>query len=208
MEQPQRDENLPTWLQDLTDEQQQRAANPSTRGVSPVLVTLIIIALALVGIIGYTFYQQQQGTVTEGPAPAFEVVAWDFDGLAMPGETLNLESLSGKTVVINFWASWCIPCQEEAPYFERTWQDYRDQDVVFIGVNTDDTDVTAREYIQKYGLTYPHGPDRGERMEESFGFTGIPETFIINADGEIMRHFISSPGEGELRRAIEDALQG
>ena len=90
--------------------------------------------------------------------------------------------------------------------FERVWNEYKDRNVVFLGVNTEDTDSAAYDYVVKYDLTYPHAPDQGGRMEEDYRITGIPETFIINGDGEIMRHFISTPKEADLRSEIERAM--
>jgi cytochrome c biogenesis protein CcmG/thiol:disulfide interchange protein DsbE len=134
------------------------------------------------------------------------VTVWGWDRVALAGEGLDLDALKGKTVVLNFWASWCIPCQQEAPMFERIWNEYKDRNVVFLGVNTEDTDSAAYDYVVEYGLTYPHAPDQGGRMEKDYRITGIPETFIINGDGEIMKHFISSPPEADLRAEIERAM--
>ena len=201
--------DLPEWLREMTD---QTARVPGEtrveQKVSPVMISLILIAIGVLGIVAYSLYLRSRGTPNQGPAPAFNVTTWDFEGLAMPGERLSLDSLKGKTIVINFWASWCIPCQQEAPMLERTWNEYKDRGVVFIGVNTDDTDASARAYIEKYGLTYPHAPDGGERMEDAYRITGIPETFVIDGDGQIVEHFISSPKEGEFRDAIDRALKG
>lgn len=91
--------------------------------------------------------------------------------------------------------------------FERVWQDYADRDVVFLGVNTEDTDVAVINYIDEFNLTYPHAPDQGGRMEDEYGVTGIPETFIINSSGDITRHFISTPNERELRAEIDRTLE-
>jgi cytochrome c biogenesis protein CcmG/thiol:disulfide interchange protein DsbE len=111
-------------------------------------------------------------------------------------------------VVLNFWASYCEPCKDEAPVFERVWREYRDQNVVFLGINTDDIESDAMAYLDRYEITYPNAPDVGGHIEDDYRITGIPETFIIDAEGNVSRHFISAVREGELRAEIEDALRG
>jgi cytochrome c biogenesis protein CcmG/thiol:disulfide interchange protein DsbE len=195
--------DLPEWLEQVTGE-----APPARvqQKLSPMTVALILVAIGLLAIVGFALYERNRETPTAGPAPAFSVTIWNLDRLAMAGQRVSLDSLKGKTIVLNFWASWCIPCQQEAPMFERVWNDYKDQGVVFLGVDADDTDSAAFDYIEKYNLTYPHAPDQGGRMTKAYRTTGYPETFIINGDGQIMRHFISSPNEAELRSEIERAM--
>ncbi len=203
---PAGESDLPEWLEDMTGERREDGAAPVEQKLSPMMVTLLLVAVALLGVIGYALYQRNQGTPTEGPAPAFDVTNYNTDLIAMPGERMSLDTLSGKTVVLNFWASYCVPCQIEAPMFERLWNEYRDRDVVFLGVNTDEPERDALGYLEEYGITYPNAPDKGGRLEDDFRITGIPETFVINGEGEIAKHFISSPNEGELRDAIERAM--
>jgi cytochrome c biogenesis protein CcmG/thiol:disulfide interchange protein DsbE len=197
--------DLPEWLEQVAGDAPRTQVQQK---LSPMTVVLILVAIGLLVVVGFALYERNKETPTEGPAPDFAVTIWDFDRLAMAGESLSLDSLKGKTIVLNFWASWCIPCQQEAPMFERTWSEYQDRGVVFLGVNTEDTDSAAFDYIEEYDLTYPHAPDQGGRMEKAYRITGIPETFIINGDGEITRHFISTPKESDLRSEIERALGG
>ncbi len=196
--------DLPDWLEEVAGE---RPAQVQQR-FSAVGVALLLGVVVLLGVIAYALIERNKPTPTEGKAPDFAITTWSLDQLAMPGERLSLAALENKTIVLNFWASWCIPCQQEAPMFERIWNEYRDRDVVFLGVNTEDTDSAVFEYIARYGLTYPHAPDEGGRMEKAYRITGIPETFVINGKGEIIKHFISSPNASELRAAIERARAG
>jgi cytochrome c biogenesis protein CcmG/thiol:disulfide interchange protein DsbE len=198
--------DLPAWLEQAAGDAPRTPAAGVQQKLSPMTVVLILVAIGLLGIIGLALYERNRETPTEGPAPDFAVTIWPLDRLAMAGEHLSLDSLKGKTIVLNFWASYCIPCQQEAPMFERLWNEYKGRGVVFLGVNTEDPDSVAFDYIEEYNLTYPHAPDQGGRMEEAYRTTGIPETFIINGDGEITRHFISTPRESDLRSEIEQAL--
>ncbi len=198
--------DLPEWLREMTDDEPRARTTAVEQKLSPLSIMLILVAVGILVLIGYAFYERNKETPTKGPAPAFAVTVWNWDEIALAGQRLSLDSLKGKTIVLNFWASWCTSCQQEAPIFERAWNDYKEQGVVFIGVNTEDTDSAARAYIREYGLTYPHAPDAGGRAEKAYRITGIPETFIINGDGQIMHHFISSPNERDLRNEIDRAL--
>lgn len=202
------DEHLPEWLEQAAGDTARAQSAQVQQKLSPLTVALILGAIAVLGIIGYAFNERNKETPTAGAAPDFAITVWDWDRIALAGERLDLDALKGQTVVLNFWASWCVPCQQEAPMFERIWNEYKDRGVVFLGVNTEDTDSAAYDYVVKYNLTYPHAPDQGGRMEDDYRITGIPETFIINGDGEIVRHFISTPKESELRAEIDRTLAG
>ncbi|HIP71854.1 MAG TPA: TlpA family protein disulfide reductase, partial [Anaerolineae bacterium] len=106
-------------------------------------------------------YKISQGQVDSGMAPDFTLTSFD-------GETITLSELRGQVVIINFWASWCPPCREEAPYLEATWRKYKDQGVVFIGVDYVDTETAALAYIEEFDITYFNGPDVGTRISYDY----------------------------------------
>jgi cytochrome c biogenesis protein CcmG/thiol:disulfide interchange protein DsbE len=87
--------------------------------------------------------------------------------------------------VVNFWASWCGPCIEEAPALEATWQAYKDKDVVFIGVAYVDSDAKSRAFLEKYGITYINGPDLRTEISDAYHIKGVPETFVISPAGKV-----------------------
>ncbi|NLX11845.1 MAG: TlpA family protein disulfide reductase [Chloroflexi bacterium] len=192
---------LPEWLEEVSAGARGEEAGQVKQRFSTFGVTAILLIVGLLAVIGYALYQRSLSTPTEGPAPTFSVTTFD-------GETLQLADLRGQAVVINFWASYCLPCREEAPMLERVWQDYRDQGVVFLGINTDDIERDAREYMAQYGVTYPNAPDKGGRIEDDYRITGIPETFVVNTEGEIVQHFLAQPREADLRAKIDEALRG
>jgi cytochrome c biogenesis protein CcmG/thiol:disulfide interchange protein DsbE len=199
---------LPEWLQEIAGEAPREQTQQVPQRLSAFGVTAVLLVLGLLIVIGYALYQRSRSTPTSGPAPKFTVSIFDHEGLTNRGEALRLADLKGKVVVLNFWASYCVPCQDEAPLLERVWREYSDQNVVFLGVNTDDIESDARAYMTQYGITYPNAPDIGGRIEDQYRITGIPETFIINPNGEITRHFISEVNEAELRAEIGRALEG
>jgi cytochrome c biogenesis protein CcmG/thiol:disulfide interchange protein DsbE len=140
-------------------------------------------------------------------APDFTLRLFDGYYNAFDDGRVTLSELDGHVVVINFWASWCVECRVEARDLEETWQEYRDQGVVFVGVDFDDTEVKARNYLEEFGITYPNGLDgRGHISDNSYHITGVPETFIVNPAGEIAYVKVGPFQPGELRRQIEQLL--
>ena len=85
-------------------------------------------------------------------------------------------------MVINFWASWCIPCRKEAPLLERTWREYKGDGVVIVGINIKDSVTAAKEFVDEFDITYPIVRDESGELERDFGLTGLPETFFIDPE--------------------------
>ncbi len=121
-----------------------------------------------------------QGPLITGcPAPDFSLTTFD-------GQEISLAGLRGKVVVINFWASWAYPCEADVTALQAAWNDYRARgDVVIIGIDYRDTDQNALEFIQKFTLTYPNGPDAGTRISQAYHITGVPETYIVDKTGNL-----------------------
>jgi len=115
----------------------------------------------------------------------------EFELRVLDGGTMASTDLDGQPVVLNLWASWCGPCREEAPTFERLWRRYRDDGLQVIGVNTRDHDDTARAFAEEYGITYPilRDPDQElvGQLEEISGIRGaLPQTFFVGSDGSLI----------------------
>ena len=155
--------------------------------------------LALLGLVGWGLVQAQAGPREAGPAP-------DFTLTTFSGEQVSLSQLRGQVVVINFWASWCPPCREEAAYLERTWRAYRDRGVVFIGVDYADTEREALAYMREFDLTYPNGPDIGTRISQAYRIQGVPETFFVARDGTLRGVKIGPLKPPELEQRLEALL--
>jgi cytochrome c biogenesis protein CcmG/thiol:disulfide interchange protein DsbE len=177
-------------------------SQPTTprRGFSLTAVLLLIVVVVFAALIGFGLMQRIQGRPSQGPAPDFSVTTFD-------GQQLKLSDLRGKVVVVNFWASWCIPCKEEAPALEAIWQEYRDRDVVILGVAYADTDLDSRAFIQKYNLTYPNAPDLGTQISYNYHITGVPETFVVDQRGQIAELYLMQVQTAQLS-AVLDRLLG
>lgn len=159
----------------------------------------VIIIVVLLGFIGWVFINDQSNSVEEGLAPDFTITSFE-------GETLTLSDLRGQVVVINFWASWCIPCRDETPYLERIWRIYQDKDVIFIGVDIQDTIKEALGFIDEYDVTYFTGPDFGSEIAKAFNLRGLPQTFFIAKNGEINSVIVGELIPPELEEKLDELL--
>ena len=169
-----------------------------SRRIGQPLVVFAALAVVFVSL-AYGLTAKGPGPLQEGPAPDFTLQLFD-------GSQLSLSDLRGQVVVLNFWASWCPPCRDEAPILEATWQRYREQGVTIVGVDHQDTEAPALAFIEEFGITYPNGPDPRSRIAKAYGIQGVPETFVITHEGEIAKVFIGSPAEDQLTVVLEELL--
>jgi cytochrome c biogenesis protein CcmG/thiol:disulfide interchange protein DsbE len=121
------------------------------------------------------------------------------------GAAFSTEAARGRPLIVNFWASWCLPCREEMPVLEASWLEHQNN-VLFVGVNTQETSADdAQALLNEFGLTYPNGRDDSERINIEYGLFGLPETFFIRADGTLSyRH--SGPVTQEIMNEQIQAL--
>jgi cytochrome c biogenesis protein CcmG/thiol:disulfide interchange protein DsbE len=180
-------------LENYPDPQQVDAPPAKKRGVEIAGRRISIGALAawigifaLLALLAFGLLRNQEGPVTVG-----ETVP-DFTLTTFEGDQISLEELQGKVVVLNFWASWCKPCEEEAADLEAAWRIYAPRgDVVFLGVDYVDTETEAMVYLEKFDITYPNGPDLRTEISQAFRIRGVPETYIIGKDGKLAAFKIS-----------------
>lgn len=113
--------------------------------------------------------------------PLYERYQPDF------GEALELSDVLGRPMVVNFWASWCAPCYEEAPVLQSYWERYQDSGVLFVGIQTQDRQQydAGRAFLDQFGLTFPNGMDDASAVSVNWGLFGVPETYFINRDGTV-----------------------
>ncbi len=165
--------------------------------------------LVWVGLLGFLtilalgLRRSQQGPVSIGDrVPNFSLSAFE-------GQQIHLKDQAGKVVVVNFWASWCKPCEQEAADLEAAWRSYQPRgDVLFLGVDYVDTEPEARAYLQKFNITYPNGPDLGTRISQAFRIKGVPETYIIDQEG-VLRQVKIGPFQSlsEIKSLIDPLLK-
>lgn len=165
-----------------------------------LVMALLVALLGLVAVRMQRIGPLAAGQVGNGqPAPDFDLVTYD-------GDLIKLADLRGQVVVINFWASWCIPCEDEAADLESTWQQYKDQGVVFLGVAYVDTETGARAFMDRFGLTYPNGPDLRTEISHRYRIKGVPETFVVGKDGLLRKLFVGPTTAAALQAEIVPLL--
>jgi DsbE subfamily thiol:disulfide oxidoreductase len=171
-------------------------------------VGLVVLLLVL---LGWSLLTEEGGDLAAAAARGERPLAPDFtlERLDRSGE-LTLSSLRGSAVVLNTWASWCIPCKEEAPYLERVWRQGRDRGVVVVGLNAKDLRSDALGFMKRFDLTFPVVRDGSGETIRRYGVTGFPETFVLDREGRVIEAFAgavnSDADRSELESAVERAL--
>jgi cytochrome c biogenesis protein CcmG/thiol:disulfide interchange protein DsbE len=135
----------------------------------------------------------------EGLAPEFKLPLFD-------GSEIQLSELVGQPVVLNFWASWCPPCREEALHLERVWRQYNNEDVRIIGINIQDTSEDGMAHIREFDVTYPNGLDFDGSITVQYGVIGLPTTFFVNRRGIVDRRWVGPISEEQLKNWIDELV--
>ena len=163
-------------------------------------IAVVVGLLGLVVTLALAFRRDphdiRTGTVNK-PAPAFTLQRLDGSG------QVSLADLSGKVVVVNFFASWCLPCTQENPALVRVYERYRSSDVVMLGVNYQESHENGLAYVKRMGIAWTTVADDDGRVALSYGVFGPPETFFIGSDGVIAGRHIGPIDEETLVTAIE-----
>jgi len=178
-----------------------RAVRPGRPAPWAWLAAAVVVPLLLVLYMGLRWDPRAIPSPLIGrPAPEFALPLFD-------GGTLRTGDLRGKVIVVNFWASWCVPaCTDEAPHLQRTWERYRDRGVVVVGVNIQDREGPARAFIRRFGQTFPNGMDHSGAISIDYGVYGVPETFVIDRRGRIVYKHAGAVTEELLASSIEPLL--
>jgi len=165
------------------------------------LIPLAVLPLLVLLAYGFrTDPRALPSTLVGKPAAPFALTSF-------AGTPLSLESLRGRVVVVNFWASWCIPaCYEEAPVLEKAWREYRDRGVTLVGINIQDKDEAARKFMSQFEFTFPNAADVGGRIAVEYGVYGVPETFFIDRAGRIRERKVGAVSDEVFRAQVERLL--
>ena len=167
------------------------------------------IVLALGGLFWWGMQRdpgELKSVLVGRPAPDFELPLLP-PYRAEWGERFRLSEHRGKPVVLNFWASWCYPaCYEEAPVLEAAWRAYKDR-VLFFGINTQDKEAAALEFIRRFGLTFPQGYDPRGKVGIDYGMYGVPETFFIDAEGRVRYRHAGAIEAPDLEKRLAEVLR-
>jgi cytochrome c biogenesis protein CcmG/thiol:disulfide interchange protein DsbE len=181
------------------------------RGV-PIWAQIIVwaVLVGLLALVGFGLQRARNPMAEIGePVPDFDLAfyeGYEYDSI----KEMKLSDLQGKVLLINIWASWCKPCEQEAPELEEAWQYYKDGgEVVFIGVDYVDTPAGANEYLSKFDISFPNAPDLKSNISSILNRQmGVPETYLIDRDG-VLRSVKIGPftSVDEIKSAIDNLLQ-
>jgi cytochrome c biogenesis protein CcmG, thiol:disulfide interchange protein DsbE len=176
--------------------------HPARWAALAVGVVIAALAVVLATQVGTDPRQDAQASRLVGkPVPTFTVHTFD-------GQTVSTQTLAGKTVLVNFWNSWCIPCQQELPALKAFAQQHaNDSNVVLLGIVRDDTTEAARTYAAAEGMTWPLANDTGSALSVAFGTRGQPETYAISPQGTIVGSEFGPVSERNLE-VLLNAAQG
>lgn len=182
------------------------------RRTGPLIIFAIIglVILSMLALLAFAVRQRGAPPLASGIAPNFTLTTFD-------GQIYRLDELRGKPVVLNFWASWCVPCRDEAPGLQKAWEMYRDQGLLVLGVDYVDTDADAKKFLEEFKQTYPTGPDVGTRISQTYHISGVPETYFIDRqgrllqgideDGRVKGNWIGPVPEQVLMERVQELLQ-
>ena len=172
-----------------------------------VLATVVftVLVLALFAVLAYGLANRSAATGRSGmtrvgkPTPEFAMQLLD-------GGEFRLSDHEGDALVINFWASWCPPCRQESPGFERQWRRYRDTGIQFVGVDIQDDVSDAEAYVREFGLTFPNGLDPDGKITIDYGVIGLPVTFFVGSSGIVEGRWVGAIPEDKLEEWVKTLI--
>jgi len=179
--------------------------------MQPIQRRILSVLILLAGLAWIFLRADKIGASTAGriPAPQKGFLAPEFTLAAPKGEKITLSELKGQAVLINIWATWCGPCREEMPTIEKIYEEYKDQGLVVLGVNStfQDNQVGIVPFLEEYNITFPVVLDETGEVARKYDLRSLPSSFFVNRDGTINEVVIGGPmSEALLRTRIEEIL--
>jgi cytochrome c biogenesis protein CcmG, thiol:disulfide interchange protein DsbE len=169
-------------------------------------VASVGLVAALLALLVWKVVRDDRTNVARSFTQGHRTMAEDFALRRLNGDgSLRLSSMRGKVIVVNFWATWCIPCKREAPRFRAAHERFGNR-VEFVGVDTADFSPDARDFLGRYGITYPNVRDPNRSVLDDYGGLPIPRTFVISPNWRVTGYIFGEVRTEELESAIEDAL--
>ncbi len=175
-------------------------AMPKRKGLSFGSLAVLAAVALLAIVVALQLTERNRGRPLSGPAPDFELTLFD-------GREIALADFRGQVALVNFWASWCPPCRDEALELQALYSDYREAGFTIIGVNMlESSPQKALDFIEEFGISYPNGEDREQRVTNLYRVEGPPESFLIDRAGNVRQFYIGSVRYDTVSKAIEALL--
>ncbi|MCM3665340.1 thiol-disulfide oxidoreductase ResA [Mesobacillus subterraneus] len=165
------------------------------------LVTRTIILAVLALAVGYTLYanmnkDKNQKIEVGKPAPDFVLVD-------MEGNKHRLSEYKGQGVFVNFWATWCKPCEREMPYIENQYQQFKDQGVQVLAIDSSESELVVNKFVERKGLNFPVLIDKDGQVQAAYGINPLPITFLIDKEGNVVKSHTGELTEETVREFME-----
>ncbi len=175
-------------------------AQPKRKGLSLGSWSILAAVAVAAVLLALQLSERNRGRPLSGPAPEFELKLFE-------GREIALADYRGQVVLLNFWASWCPPCRDEALDLQALYNDYRGAGFTIIGVNMlESSPQKALDFIEEFGVTYYNGEDQEQRVTNLYRVEGPPESFLIDQAGHVRQFYIGSIRYDTVSRAIEGLL--
>jgi len=190
----------------MTEPSSDQTPAPARR-VPAFAIVLGIGVIFIAGLLTLMLIKPPQKSLCDDAAPNWDLTLYPEYRGGFATDTLSLADLKGQGVVLNFWASWCKPCEEEAAALEAASRQYRGKGIVFVGVNYLDQAPSAKRYLQKFDITFANGADLASKISKRYTIRGVPETFFIDPQGKIVGcRKIGPLGDAELKQRITEIM--
>ena len=179
-----------------------------SNAIKGIAILILAILISLFAIFLATGLANQASATGRSGEQLIGRKAPEFLADSINGKPVSLSNFPESPIVLNFWASWCPPCRDETPHFEKIWRLYKEKDVVVIGINVQDDLNSANEYISEFDVTFINGMDKNGRIMVDYGVTGLPVTFFLDREGMIIGRWVGSIGASSLESRVEALENG
>jgi len=176
----------------------------------PVAAMIVVLVLAAAWTVLSRVSSTAAGSVAAPPSPRTGFAAPDFTLDTLAGGQISLSELRGRPVMLNLWASWCLPCKVEMPAIERVYERHREDGLVVVGLNvtSQDSETQARAFVEEVGLTFPIALDRDGSVSKDYELMGLPSTYFIDREGIVRDVIIGGPiSEAVMLSEIQSLLK-
>jgi len=179
-----------------------------SNAIKGIAILILAILISLFAIFLATGLANQASATGRSGEQLIGRRAPEFLADSINGKPVSLSNYPESPIILNFWASWCPPCRDETPHFEKIWRLYKEKDVVVIGINVQDDLNSANEYISEFDVTFINGMDKNGRIMVDYGVTGLPVTFFLDREGMIIGRWVGSIGASSLESRAEALENG